>query len=71
MRYRLLIVIGVLAVLVMPTVSAAAPIGLARSAQLGSCPKVRHMATMRQTAAPLPALPAELARSCVGMGVRT
>ena len=29
MRYRLLIVIGVLAVLVMPTVSAAAPIGLA------------------------------------------
>ncbi len=61
MRYRLLIVIGVLAVLVMPTVSAAAPIGLARSAQLGSCPKVRHAATMRQTAASLPTLPAELA----------
>ena len=43
MRYRLLIVIGVLAVLVMPTVSAAAPVGPARSAQPGSCPKVRHV----------------------------
>ena len=51
MRHRLLIVIGVLAVLVTPTVSAAAPIGLARSAQLESCQKVRHAATMRQTAA--------------------
>ena len=39
MRYRLLIVIGVLAVVVTPTVSTAAPVGLARSAQLESCPE--------------------------------
>ena len=70
MRYRLLIVIGVLAVLVMPTVSAAAPIGLARSAQLESCQKVRHAASTRQTAASMPALPAGLSEELRRYGRR-
>ena len=70
MRYRLLIVIGVLAVLVTPTVSAAAPIGSARSALFGSCPKARHEAAMRQTAASPPSFLVSWLGNCVGMGVR-
>ena len=72
MRYRFLIVIGALAVVVSPTVGSAAPIGWARSEQAGSCSKVSAR-TERFGRRPHRCRIFLLSylRNCVGMGVRS